>query len=427
MRSCNFTKNPFAWAAETKEPMKIMKLRHTILPVIAGAALLAACERREEAPPAPTETPETTPAETPAPPPGVETTPAPAPPAEPTIVTPPAPDAPAPPVPDAPAPDAPATPPDAPQTDAEPLPDPVAVVNGTPITRTEFEDLLNQTFGGMGLDPAMLPQEQRAMLYHRFLDDLIIDRLVEQAAAETEVTDAEVDQELASIVENFESQEQFAEELARSGQSMDELRERITGLMRQRKWMEAHMGEDSQPTDEQARAFYDENIQEFEQPDMVRASHILFLVDEDADEETVQTRKAQADAATKRARDGEDFAALAGELSEEPGAGERGGDLDFFPRDRMVPEFADAAFGLEVDEISEPVRTRFGWHVIKKTGQREASTVPYDEVRTDILEYLSESGQQEVVEAVVQTLRENADVQINLPDPPAQPPATTQE
>ena len=83
-----------------------------------------------------------------------------------------------------------------------------------------------------------------------------------------------------------------------------------------------------------------------------------------------------AQGAEARAKKGEDFTALAKELSEEPGAKESGGDLGFFPKDRMVPEFAEVAFSEKVGEISDPVRTQFGWHVIKVTEKKPAGTLP---------------------------------------------------
>ena len=101
-------------------------------------------------------------------------------------------------------------------------------------------------------------------------------------------------------------------------------------------------------------------------------------------------RSAKAAAARKRAADGEDFAALATEVSEGPSA-PQGGDLGFFSRQQMVAPFADAAFALEVGQISEVVETRFGYHVIKVEEKRPASTMSLEEVRQPLEQMLRQN------------------------------------
>ncbi len=302
------------------------------------------------------------------------------------------------------------------------LPEVVAEINGKPITREEFQKTLNEVFGAMGLQPSMLPAEQQTLLYRQFIEDLITDRLIDQAAEKTEVTDAEVDAELAKIAQQYGSQERLVEELSATGQTIDDFKTRMKRLLRQRKWMDSQTPEAAAVTDAEVEKFYQENISEFAQPEVVRASHILIRVDENADEATVAAKQKQAAELAAKAKAGEDFAALATEFSEDPTAKQNAGDLNFFPKDRMVPEFAEAAFSAEVGSISEPVRTQFGWHVIKVTDKKDAQTLPLEQVKADIAEYLKDSQQQKAVEAVIADLRSNADVKINLPDAPA--PAT---
>jgi peptidyl-prolyl cis-trans isomerase C len=162
---------------------------------------------------------------------------------------------------------------------------------------------------------------------------------------------------------------------------------------------------------------------EFEHPELVRASHILIRVPEDADEKTVAEKKKAADAALERVTSKkEDFTAVAKEVSEEPGAKESGGDLNFFPKDRMVPEFANAAFAMKKGEISkEPVRTKFGWHVIQVTDRKDSGTMPYDEVKGQVGAYLEGGKRREAVRNVIDTLRAEAKVENKLPEAPAAP------
>lgn len=119
------------------------------------------------------------------------------------------------------------------------------------------------------------------------------------------------------------------------------------------------------PTDADLRAFYSETTE-------VRASHIL------VNEETLANElKAKIDA-------GADFAELAKAHSKDPGSGSNGGDLDFFGRGRMVKEFEDTAFALKVNEVSKPVKSQFGYHIIKATAQRTAYEKPFEEVKEEV-------------------------------------------
>jgi peptidyl-prolyl cis-trans isomerase D len=128
-------------------------------------------------------------------------------------------------------------------------------------------------------------------------------------------------------------------------------------------------------TDERVTQYYQEHPGEFSTEKRVKASHILIKVDEGADEKTVEAKKTEAEDVYKMAASGKDFAALAKKFSQGPSK-ENGGELGWFTRSRMVAPFAEKAFSMKAGEISEPVRTRFGWHVIKVEQIQEASTTP---------------------------------------------------
>ena len=111
----------------------------------------------------------------------------------------------------------------------------------------------------------------------------------------------------------------------------------------------------------EAETFFKENPDQFKSPEQVRASHILLQVKEGSKEEEVKAKRAAADQALARVKKGEPFDKLATEISEDPSAKENHGDLNFFGREQMVPEFSEAAFKLKKGEISpEPVRSDFG-------------------------------------------------------------------
>ncbi len=134
---------------------------------------------------------------------------------------------------------------------------------------------------------------------------------------------------------------------------------------------------------DQVEAYYLANVSDFSTPAKVDSSHILFRVAEDADEETVRAVEKQARQVYERAMAGEDFAELAKTYSQD-GSKENGGYLGAFAKQDLVEPFAEKAFSMAVNEISEPVRTVFGWHIIKVNAQFEASTRSLADARKDI-------------------------------------------
>ena len=351
--------------------------------------------------PAPTATP--TPAETPptTPPPSAASTPA-----EPT-------------------PSPTATPAGADGSASLDLKDPVAIVDGEKISKAQLDEAFDKAVQMTGIKASDLTPEQKLEGYRQILDELITEKLVNKAAAGITVPQADVDAQIAKIKAQFPSNEDFSKQLSQVGQTPEQLSETIRKMLQQQRWLESQLTGKTEVTEEEAKKFYEENKTEFTQPETVKASHILFRVNKEDSEEVVNQKLKAAQGAEARAKKGEDFTALAKELSEEPGAKESGGDLGFFPKDRMVPEFAEAAFSEKVGEVSNPVRTQFGWHVIKVTEKKPAGTLPYDEVKSQVMTYLKSKKQEEAAQDVLKSLRDSAKIENTLPPPVSSPPPST--
>jgi peptidyl-prolyl cis-trans isomerase D len=135
--------------------------------------------------------------------------------------------------------------------------------------------------------------------------------------------------------------------------------------------------------EEDIRDYYESNPEKFKDPKTVHARHILIKVDQNAKPEEVESAHQRAEDILKLAREGQDFAALARQYSEGP-TKTKGGDLGTFRREAMVKPFADKAFSMKAGDISDPVRTRFGWHIIKVEKINPAKTRSLDEAREDI-------------------------------------------
>lgn len=148
-------------------------------------------------------------------------------------------------------------------------------------------------------------------------------------------------------------------------------------------------------------AFYQQNLSQYQTPAQVRASHILFKL-EGKDEKVVQALA--ADVLKKATAPGADFAALAKQYSEDDSNNQNGGDLDYFGRGRMVAEFEQAAFGMKAGEISNLVKTAFGFHIIKVVDNKSDQTRPLAEVRTELEDQLKWQKAQAEAERIAKSL-----------------------
>ncbi|CAN5810926.1 hypothetical protein BH09VER1_BH09VER1_32990 [soil metagenome] len=297
------------------------------------------------------------------------------------------------------------------------LKDPVAVVNGEPISKAKLDEAFNNAVQATGMKADTLTPEQKLEGYRQLLDELIVDKLVTKASEGVVVPQSEVDAELAKIKSQFPNEEAFNKQLTDAGQDPAKIGDMLQKMLQQQHWMEAQLGSKVNVTDDEAKKFYESNKAEFAEPDQVKASHILFLVKKDDSPEVAKAKLEAAKKAEARAKKGEDFTKLAKELSEEPGAKESGGDLDYFSKDKMVPEFADAAFAAKVGSISDPVKTQFGYHIIKVTDKKPAHTMTFDEVKKQLIAYLKQDKQRKATQELLKSLRDSAKIENTLPAP----------
>ncbi len=146
-------------------------------------------------------------------------------------------------------------------------------------------------------------------------------------------------------------------------------------------------------TDAAIKATYDEAAKNQKPDTEYHAHHILVNTEEEAKN------------AAKRIKGGEDFAKVAGEVSKDPGP--KGGDLGWFTKDRMVPEFGDAVSKMEPNQISEPIKTQFGWHIVRLDEKRPKTFPPLDQVRDQVTRYVVQKAQADLVTK----LREGAKIE----------------
>ncbi len=235
-----------------------------------------------------------------------------------------------------------------------------------------------------------------------------------------------VEANLGEIVKQAGGREALDKFLATGGTDYAALKQIITESDLAQSLIETQIEPKVQVTEDDISSFYKEHPDMFEVPEQVRARHILFKVAEDADEATVKAAHDKAVAAHKRAVAGEDFAKLAEELSEGPSA-PKGGDLGFFTHDQMVPAFANAAFALQPGQISDVVRSRFGFHVIKVEDRKPAGTRSLEEVHDRLKGVVVQSKTGEAVGTLLDQLRKSADIETMGVPPGASAAPTTDD
>ncbi|MCM3651642.1 peptidylprolyl isomerase [Metabacillus litoralis] len=205
------------------------------------------------------------------------------------------------------------------------------------------------------------------------VDTLITQSLIEQEVKKegVSVTQKEIDEEMKNLVEAYGGQAAFDQTLMQSGLTQELLEKDMKTNLEIEKLLKPQI----KITEEEMQTYFDENKESFAKAKEVNASHIL--VD---DEKTAKEVKAKLDK-------GEDFAELAKEYSKD-GSAQSGGELGFFGEGAMVPEFEEVAFSMKVGEISEPVKSQFGYHIIKVNEIQEASEANFKDSKEQIEDLL---------------------------------------
>ncbi|MEA2499682.1 MAG: foldase protein PrsA, partial [Actinomycetota bacterium] len=224
----------------------------------------------------------------------------------------------------------------------------------------------------------------------------------EAEAADIEVTDDEVQEQIDVIKQQFENEEAFQQALADQALEESQLPDLVKDQVLEMKLRE-QVVENISVSPAEVRSFYDENIGDYQQS---RVSHILVKQKDEALADRLAARLQSTPTGQRKAL----FAALAKQHSTDPTTGPKGGDLGLAPSSKYVPTFAAAIDALEVNEVSDPVSTQFGWHVIFVTKRVTAS---YPEVRASIEQQLEGPMADKAWTDWLREAYEDADVKVN--------------
>ena len=285
----------------------------------------------------------------------------------------------------------------------------VAIVNGTAISRQDYERELQVFMEKNAAIKDQLSEPQLVQIKKDILENLIDQELLYQESQRrgAAVSDQAIDEQLAKIKKRFASDEAFKEKLAQMQISEADVRKQIRRGIAIRELMNKEIIDPTVVTEEETKKVYEDNPQRFKEAEQVKASHIIIRVKPSDDEKTKAEARQKIEAVQKKVKAGEDFAALAREYSDGP-SGANGGELGFFQRGQMVPAFEDVAFAMEVNQVSDIVETRFGYHLIKVYDKKPERIPEYEEVKEKISQQLRKQKIEKAASRFVGDLRAKA-------------------
>jgi peptidyl-prolyl cis-trans isomerase C len=319
----------------------------------------------------------------------------------------------------------------APATMASLFGDPViAKGNGFEIKQSELDEVVLGIKSAAAAHGETVPPEQMMGIESQMLNRLIQIQILLQKSTDADKAEGKSKAELqiSNLLDRAGSQEAFERQLKSVGMTSDELRSKVTQEATATATLTRELG--INVTDADVKKFYADtnNTTDFEQPEMVRAAHILLSIHDpvtgaELTDDQKAAKKKQLEDILMRARGGEDFAALAKQYSEDPGSKDTGGEYTF-PRGQMAPEFEAAAFSLTNNQISDIITTQFGYHIIKLLQKMPAKTMALTDkmpgtdmtVADKVKDFLTQQQTQKLAPAYLDNLKKNADVEILDPD-----------
>ena len=287
-----------------------------------------------------------------------------------------------------------------------------AVVNGTVITRKEFDIELNQVKIKISQGRQAVSDAKLEKIKNDILENLINRELLYQQSQKKGVVIEEkiVEDYLSSLKQKFPNQEEYEKALKDFSISENGLKLKVKMGYAIQNFIDKQIADKVAVSEKESKTFYDVHPEFFKQPERVKASHILIKLDPNAEESKKASAKEKIENIQKKLKEGKDFAALAREFSEGPSK-DNGGDLGFFTRGQMVPPFEDAAFSLKTGEVSDLVVTRFGYHLIKVTEKAAAQTIKFEDAKEKIVQHLKQEGTKKELQLYIENLRKTASIE----------------
>lgn len=290
----------------------------------------------------------------------------------------------------------------------------VAIINREPIPSAQLDLAVIRHLYQRGKTPEEVPEKNLKMIRRAVLQTLINDTLVRQYADGEKFTAPQ--DEIDAFIEKWESQfgseEELAERSELQGLSKEQRDKQLARIWSRKRWLERRIDPGVAVTSEEARSWYDfhkEKGEGFREPEKIRARHV-FISTVEVDDETRE--KLITDAYEQISSGEKSFEEVASEISDDPRSKNRGGDLNWFSRDRVSEEFSEIVFGLEDGVISKPFRTEIGWHIAEVTDRQPARDVTFEEMADEISALLRNDRREDTIKLLMKKLRTVAKIQL---------------
>jgi len=256
----------------------------------------------------------------------------------------------------------------------------LALVHGHGIYQADVDRTVNESHYRVGAEH----NEETNAGRQAALTDLIANVAVRTRADREMVPRADVKREVSLLRSQFRDDKTWGQALHQSGFLAPSLWRVLRNDLRARQWISKQVAHEFEVTEAECRGFYDSHPESFFVPDRLRVSHVFLAAPPETAPELVETKRTAIEALSVRLAGGEDFVTLAAEYSEDEATKLLGGDLGYFSATRMPPDFVEAAMKLHPGEISKPIRTRLGFHILKSIDVQQARQKTFDEARNDI-------------------------------------------
>ena len=311
-------------------------------------------------------------------------------------------------------------------------------INDTVITKAEFDKAYeamtsNNIFAQMGVDLKNDPDNVFSlMMREKAISELMVKAILNEEMEKNNITVSkdEIENAEKDVISRFGSKEQFIQVIKMNGVTYDKFKKDIEEEIKMKKYVDSiamvSVGES------EAKKYYDENIDKFKYPKRVRASHILISSNPEqikaelkasnkniSDEELAKKTEELMSANKKKAEEllakvkkaPKTFPKVAKEHSQDTASAVRGGDLGFFGKEEMVEPFAEKAFAMKPNTISDVVQTPYGYHIIMVTDRAEAGTASFEQTKKDIINYLESMDKVEILKNKIEALRKEAKIE----------------
>ena len=293
----------------------------------------------------------------------------------------------------------------------------VAVVNGAPIEKDEFDGevfLIQKTVLGLGKP---LSCEQVSLIRREVLESMIRRELLYQTARKSGIKPDEnaINKDINSLKQQFSGETEYKNELSRRGINEEVLRARMIRNSLVQKYMDKEFTDKVNVTDKEIQDYYQKNIDLFKQPFQMRVNQIFIQSDSKGGDSRKKELRSKAEKILKNLKDDQDFADLAREYSDGP-TKNKGGDLGYLRKGQLEKRFESKVLALKKGEITDIIETEYGFHIFKVTDIKPETILAYENVKEKVKKFLVDEKTKQEADEYARKLREKTDVKILLPE-----------